>query len=204
MSDVNKIDQRVTNNNVDSNHRQSRIPGELGIWFFIAGDLMVFAVFFILIALGQREQSEVFSQSRLQLDLWVGISNTLLLLTSSWFVAMGVEKAKAEGSANLKRYFTLAILCGFAFVANKSIEWGGKINAGLSPMSNDFYMYFFMFTGIHLLHVLVGIGVLFLIRNTSRNQPLTPAQIRTIESGGLFWHLVDLLWIALFALLYLL
>lgn len=204
MSDIKKIDRSITGKTAPTLRQKTRIPGELGIWFFIAGDLIVFSVFFILIALGQREQADVFSESRRQLDLWVGISNTLLLLTGSWFVAIGVEKSKAENPATCSRYFTFAILCGIGFVANKSIEWGGKINAGLSPMSNDFYMYFFMFTGIHLLHVLVGIAVLFVIRNASKNKPLSSVQLRTIESGGLFWHLVDLLWIVLFALLYLL
>ena len=184
--------------------KKLRIPGELGIWFFIAGDLIIFAVFFILIALEQREQTALFTQSRAQLDLWVGIVNTLLLLTGSWFVAIGVEKARAGGDAHLSRYFSLGILCGVGFVANKSIEWGGKISAGLSPASNDFYMYFFMFTGIHLLHVLVAIGVLFVIRSASRRRPLSSRELRTIESGALFWHLIDLLWIVLFALFYLL
>lgn len=184
--------------------KMPRIPGELGIWFFIAGDLIIFGVFFILIALEQREQSALFAQSRAQLDLGVGILNTLFLLTGSWFVAIGVEKARAGGEAHLSRYFSLAILCGFGFVANKSLEWGGKISAGLSPASNDFYMYFFMFTGIHLLHVLVAIGVLFVIRSASRCRTLTSRELRTIESGALFWHLIDLLWIVLFALFYLL
>lgn len=204
MNDSTQFNKHDANIPEANPHAKPRIPGELGIWFFIAGDLMIFAVFFILIALGQREQTEIFAQSRLQLDLWVGITNTLLLLTGSWFVALGVEKAKTGGSPQLSRYFSLAILCGFGFIANKSMEWGGKISAGLSPMTNDFYMYFFMFTGIHLLHVLVGIAVLFVIRGASKRKPLTTKDVRTIESGALFWHLVDLLWIALFALLYLL
>lgn len=205
MNDSNQPYLTSTNaSNAAKPAKKPRIPGELGIWFFIAGDLIIFAVFFILIALEQQQQTALFAQSRAQLDLWVGIINTLLLLTGSWFVAIGVEKARAGGDARLSRYFSLGILCGLGFVANKSIEWGGKISAGLSPASNDFYMYFFMFTGIHLLHVLVAIGVLFVIRSASRRRPLSSRELRTIESGALFWHLIDLLWIVLFALFYLL
>lgn len=185
-----------------------RIPGELGVWMFVAGDLIVFSLFFVLITLGQSEQAEIFSQSRATLDLEAGVLNTVLLLTGSWFAAIGVDKAREQatgnGSGNGSGYFSLAILCGLGFVANKAVEWSDKISAGLNPATNDFYMYFFVFTGIHLLHVIVGLGVLVLIRAVSRRHPISPSDIRTIESGAIFWHLVDLLWIVLFALLYLL
>lgn len=182
----------------------TRVPGEVGIWLFVAGDLIVFGVFFVVIALGHVEQAELFAQSRASLDMWVGVLNTLLLLSGSWFVAIGVEKCRLEPDTRVSRYFTLAILCGLGFIANKSFEWGLKISAGINPATNDFYMLFFIFTGIHLLHVLVGLVILLLIRNTSRRPTLGSREIQTIEAGAIFWHLVDLLWIALFALLYLL
>jgi len=183
---------------------KTRIPGELGIWFFVAGDLIVFSVFFILIAVGNRDQADIFAQSRASLDLWIGVVNTLLLLTGSWFVATGIEKCRRGTSSRVQHYFSLAILCGLCFIGNKIFEWSSKISDGLSPASNDFYMYFFIFTGIHLLHVVVGLGVLLLVRSASKRYPLTKNDIRTLESGATFWHLVDLLWIVLFALLYLL
>ena len=186
------------------NPQQNHVPGEIGIWIFLAVDLIVFAVFFVVIALGDVGQPEVFAQSRASLDMWVGVLNTLLLLTGSWFVAVGVEKCRSAGKPVDSHYFSLAILCGVAFVANKSFEWGGKISAGITPTTNDFYMLYFIFSGIHLLHVLVGIGVLFLIRSVSRRTALTQRDIGTMESGATFWHLVDLLWIILFALFYLL
>jgi len=184
--------------------QQNHVPGEIGIWLFVAGDLIVFAVFFVVIALGDVDQPEVFARSRASLDMWVGVLNTLLLLTGSWFVAVGVEKCRSTGKPLAGHYFSLAILCGGAFVANKSFEWGDKISAGITPATNDFYMMFFIFSGIHLLHVLVGIGVLLLIRRVSRRPALTRRDIGTMESGATFWHLVDLLWIVLFALFYLL
>lgn len=182
----------------------NHVPGEVGIWLFIAGDLIVFAVFFVLIALGHAEQQEVFAQARASLDMWVGVLNTLLLLTGSWFVAAGVDKCRSATKPVSGHHFSLAILCGVAFAANKSFEWGDKISTGFTPATNDFYMFFFIFTGIHMLHVLVGIGVLLLIRSVSRRPTLTRRDIATMESGATFWHLVDLLWIVLFALFYLL
>jgi len=194
-----------TKGEVVTSPQQKHIPGELGIWVFVAGDLMVFAAFFVVIALGHNgEQAEIFAQSRATLDMWVGVLNTFLLLTGSWFVAKGVEKCRSIHSHAASRYFSAGILCGLLFVANKSFEWGGKIIVGINPMTNDFFMYYFVFTGIHLLHVFVGLGVLLLVRNASRRQTIGRNDIRTIESGATFWHLVDLLWIVLFALFYLL
>lgn len=182
----------------------TKIPGELGIWLFVAGDLIVFAVFFVVITLGHTTQNEIFVQSRASLDLWIGVINTLLLLTGSWFVALGVENCRRNPKGNFSRFFTLGILSGVGFVANKGFEWGSKISAGINPTTNDFYMYFFMFTGIHLLHVLIGIGILLMLRGVSKKPELSARNIRTLESGATFWHLVDFLWIVLFALFYLL
>lgn len=182
----------------------SQIPGEAGIWAFVAGDLLVFSVFFILIALGQKEQADIFNASRETLDLRFGIANTLLLLTGSLFVAIGVERCRDLHSGTDNRWFLLAMGCGVGFVINKVFEWSAKIEAGLLPVTNDFYMYFFIFTGIHLLHVFVGLGVLTFLFQISRRANLSSRNFLALESGAIFWHLVDLLWILLFALLYLL
>jgi nitric oxide reductase NorE protein len=182
----------------------TKIPGELGIWLFVAGDLIVFSVFFILIALGQKEKSEVFLQSRAQLDLRAGLFNTILLLTGSWLVAMGVKRCQTGIGTPARHFFSLGILCGTGFAVNKSLEWKAKFAHGVNPMTNEFFMYFFVFTGIHLLHVIVGIGVLFMLRNVSRIPVVSARELRTLECGATFWHLVDLLWIVLFALFYLL
>lgn len=180
------------------------IPGEIGIWLFVAGDLLVFSAFFVVIALGYKDQAELFAHSRATLDMWVGVLNTFFLLTGSWFVAKGVKNCRTGHGVASSRYLALGIVCGLLFVANKSFEWGLKIVSGVNPTTNDFFMYFFVFTGIHLVHVLVGLGVLLVALNVSRRPVLRDKDIRTIESGATFWHLVDLLWIALFSLFYLL
>lgn len=193
-----------TNGRLAGRPERSHIPGEIGIWLFVAGDLLVFSAFFVVIALGYKAQNELFAEGGATLDMWVGVLNTLFLLTGSWFVAKGVDNCRATHGLASRRYFSLGILCGFLFVANKSFEWGLKISAGISPATNDFFMYFFVFTGIHLVHVVVGLGVLFVARSASRRPVLRAKEIRTIESAATFWHLIDLLWIVLFSLFYLL
>jgi nitric oxide reductase NorE protein len=117
-------------------------------------------------------------------------------------VALGVHRMRDQGGDPRAR-FSLAILFGAGFVVGKAFEYGMKIRQGISPLTDQFFMYYFAFTGIHLLHVLLGLGVLLLMRAASR-PPVSEHRSLLIESGGLFWHLVDLLWIVLFALFYVL
>lgn len=85
----------------------------------------------------------------------------------------------------------------------KLLEWGDKLSAGITPATNDFFMFFFTLTGLHFLHLLIGMVVLgFLVRASRRPLP-TPRQLAYVEGGACFWHMVDLLWIVLFPLLYL-
>lgn len=195
----------------EASQTKTHLPGEAGIWFFLTGELIVFSLFFILIAQGQASEGPLFDQSRAKLDLFLCVINTLLLLTGSWLVATGVERCRTvgrgetptQGEANTTLPFTLAVLCAVGFVGIKALEWGHLIRAGITAGTNDFFMYYFMFTGIHLFHVLIGIGVLLFLRGVSRRPEMTPRTIRFLETGATYWHLVDLLWVALFALLYL-
>ncbi|HYP57375.1 MAG TPA: cytochrome c oxidase subunit 3 [Beijerinckia sp.] len=184
--------------------KELRLSGETGIWIFVVGDLAVFTLFFILIMLGQREETAAFATSRAMLNVGAGVLNTLFLLTGSWFVAMGVERYRSGHLAKARRDLDFAILCGLAFIANKCSEWASKISAGLSPATDNFFMYFFIITGIHLFHVILGVGVLLYMRALTKHDSVSSLDVLKLESGGLFWHLVDLLWIVLFALFYLL
>jgi nitric oxide reductase NorE protein len=100
--------------------------------------------------------------------------------------------------------FRLAFACGVGFSVVKVIEYAQKIRAGIVINSNDFYMYYYIFTGIHFLHVLIGLGVLAFMAAYASDGKFSPIKVGHMESGASFWHVVDLLWIALFALLYLL
>ena len=182
---------------------RGRVPGEAGVWVFIFGDLMVFSVFFGVFLYERGHDREVFEASRETLSPTIGAINTILLLTASLFVALGVQAARRQASTLARRMLVLAMLCGTGFVANKALEYGSKIQAGHTPGQNDFYMYFFAFTGIHLLHLLLGLLVLGIMWRIAGSRVTSAAGIRNLEAGACYWHLVDLLWIVLFSLLYL-
>jgi nitric oxide reductase NorE protein len=182
-----------------------RLPGEAGIWLFVFGDLMMFTLFFVIFLHARGPNVELFAQSQAQLNPTWGVLNMGLMLTSSWFVAMAVHSARqGPGTGRATPMLLLMALgCGAGFGVVKLIEYAEKIGAGITLTSNDFFMYYFMFTGIHFVHVLLGMGVLAFLVRATWNGPPTGDTVRHLESGASFWHLVDLLWIVLFALLYL-
>jgi nitric oxide reductase NorE protein len=160
---------------------ERRTPGEPGIW--------------VLILRGG------FAQAQATLSMHLGLLNTLLLLTSSLFVALAVHRSRnrQEGAARL---LYLAMACGGGFVAIKTVEYAQKISAGVNFETRDFFTLYFAFTGIHLAHVLIGLVVLAIMAAMTRRVEARSNQA-LVECGGIFWHLVDLLWIILFALFYL-
>jgi len=183
--------------------RKGHLPGEEGVWVFIFGDLLVFAAFFITYAVERMGNLALFSRSQALLDRQLGLLNTLLLLTSSWCVAQAVAAAR-RGDPRGRLLIGGAILLGLGFVLVKVFEYSAKISAGLTLNSNAFFIYYYMFTAIHLIHVMIGLGVLALIFSRFDRSGRFTSGMPLIEGGGAFWHLVDLLWIVLFALLYLL
>jgi nitric oxide reductase NorE protein len=179
------------------------MPGEEGIWIFIFGDMLVFSLFFITYLYYRGQNAALFTASQLHLNLAFGVINTFFMLTSSWFVATAVQTARKGRSTKTSRCFALAFLCGLGFVVVKYFEYSEKIHMGITPNTNDFFMYYYIFTGIHLLHVIIGMGVLVFLARISRVASFNERTVRNLESGGSFWHVVDLLWIVLFALFYL-
>jgi nitric oxide reductase NorE protein len=182
-----------------------RIPGEAGIWVFIAGDLVVFSLFFIIFTYYRARDLQVFVSSQGQLSQPFGLLNTMLMLTASLAVALAIHAARLPDKAHrVKPLLFAGAGCGVAFVIVKVFEWGDKIQHGLSLSTNDFFMYYFMFTGIHLFHVLIALGIIALmIVKVWRRERAGQSRL-LLETGGIFWHLVDLLWVVLFALLYIL
>jgi len=179
------------------------IPGEPGIWILICGDLLVFSLFFGVFLYSRSQSVEIFRAAQSHLNQAFGALNTLLMLSSSWFVALGVRAARQSLGRSSPRFFAFALLCGAAFVVVKVFEYGEKLRAGITLLTNDFFMYYFVFTGIHLLHVVIGMGVLSALALYSRSGGFTAGKIRNLETGASFWHLVDVLWIVLFPILYL-
>ncbi len=179
------------------------LPGEPGVWMFILGDMLMFALFFAVFLWYRGNDLELFSASQRLLSQGYGMLNTLIMLTSSWFVVTAVDAARARRQTLCRGLLALAMTCGVAFVTVKYFEWSEKIAAGYGLTSNDFFMYYYMLTGIHMLHVVIGTGVLLFLWRVTAARPPDPATVNTLASGASFWHMVDILWIVLFALLYL-
>jgi nitric oxide reductase NorE protein len=182
------------------------MPGETGIWVLVGGDLLLFSVFFVVLVTYRADDPALFADAQRSLDQFIGALNTLLLLTSSLFVALAVKSIRSGTAAarTAPRMLAIGALLGFGFVIVKGFEWSARFAAGQTISTNDFFMFYFMYTGIHLLHVLLGLIVLVTLSFVSRRPSLDANTIRLVESGGIFWHLVDLLWVVLFALFYLL
>jgi nitric oxide reductase NorE protein len=182
----------------------SPLPGDSGVWVFILADMCAFALFFLLFSVGRAQAPDLYEASRLKLDTILGVTNTLILLTSSLFMVLAVEAARRQERTTIIRNLALAILIGLGFAVTKVIEYSAKGDAGISLTTNEFFTYYFVFTGIHFLHFVIGIGVLLLTLNKARRDPLDARFQTWIESAGCYWHMVDLLWIMLFPMLYLL
>lgn len=178
-----------------------RIPGEGGVWVLIGGEMLVFSLFFLLFAYYRGLDPDLFAASQKALSRGVGLANTLVLLTSSLFVVLGVRRVQSD-RPGAPAFFRGGLACGVLFAGLKAIEYGQKFAHGITPLTNDFYMYYFAFTGIHLVHVLIGSGGLLYMSFAAR-RPASAVRTMVVECGAIFWHLVDLLWIMLFALFYL-
>lgn len=183
--------------------RAGRIPGEAGVWVLIGGDMVLFSFLFATFLYYRGLAPDLFGAGRAQLDQVLGLINTLLMLTSSWFVATGVAAVRVGKPQLPHRCFAMALMCGAGFVLVKVVEYGERIRSGTTMMTNDFFMFYFAYTGLHLIHVLIGSGVLVAMTLHTRSRPPSAINLGLIESGASFWHLVDLLWIVLFALIYL-
>ncbi|TPG37332.1 cytochrome c oxidase subunit 3 family protein [Mycolicibacterium hodleri] len=182
---------------------QRRIPGEPGVWIFLFGDMLVFGAFFTTFMYQRAQAPELFDESRRTLSIGIGLTNTLVLLTSSLFVVTALRAFRSSERLAARWLLVGALVCGLTFVGLKAVEYTAKVSEGHSPQQNAFYMYYFILTGLHLFHVLIGIVVLIVLLTQTRQAELSATRMALTEGGACFWHLVDLLWIVLFPLLYL-
>jgi len=183
--------------------KRRHLPGVEGIWVFVAADMTVFGILFACFMTGRRGNPALFEQSRHALNPDFGGVNTLILLTSSWFVVMALAAVRASRFRTAQHWLGGAFLCGVAFMISKAIEYTQKLTSGITLMTNDFFMYYFTMTGIHLMHVVAGNVVLAVMWTKARARSFDPAKPTALECGATYWHMVDLLWIMLFPLLYL-
>jgi nitric oxide reductase NorE protein len=184
----------------DDGDVRGHLPGAPSMWFFVVGDLFIFGVYFIAYMYYRGQDHALFLQSQARLNLDIGAANTIVLLTSSLFVALGTAAARAGKTSDGVRLFGIALAVAAVFPVLKLFEYLPEVLAGVTPGVNLFFMYYFVMTGLHLCHVMLGLVILsFVIRNL-RGQ--AKPNISFVETGATYWHMVDVLWLILFALLY--
>lgn len=176
-----------------------RVPGDVAMWVFVLGDLIIFGIYFIVFMAYRVTQHDAFVAAQHHLNVTTGAVNTLVLLTSSWFVARGVQAVREHDTARATKLVRAGAACGLVFIAIKAFEWSIEIHAGHTLGKGTFLSCYFMFTGVHLLHVVIGLIILGIVQREIR-RPEPRAWLA--EAGGIYWHMVDLLWVLIFALLY--
>lgn len=185
-----------------SRQRPRHIPGEDGLWILIFGEMTLFSVFFITYLVYRSRDVEMFNDSAMHLRQLFGVINTLFLLTSSLLVVVGMRAIRQKSRAIAPWCFVGAMVCGVGFTVMKFLEYGDKLAHNITTYTNDFWMYYYVLTGLHFFHLLMGMAVLAYITAKSRKPVLSVTEFAYVEGGACFWHLVDLLWIVLFPLLY--
>jgi nitric oxide reductase NorE protein len=177
-------------------------PGDLAIWVFILAELGAFAVLFVLYGVARFKHLELFNEMQLTLDRNAGALNTVLLISASWCVARAVAAIKQDRSSASARWLAFAMLAGFGFIGVKAAEYSAKFAAGISLDTNLFYMFYLSLTFFHLMHVVLGLGILALVWNKTRRGGYSAGDHVGMETGASYWHMVDLVWIVLFPLVY--
>jgi cytochrome c oxidase subunit 3 len=185
---------------------------KLGMWLFLATEVLLFAVMFCSFAIMRYYHLAEFHDASHHLDLKAGALNTAVLLFSSYTAAVAVTKAQMGDNAAVVKNFGISIVCGFIFLAVKTYEYTGKAHHGMFPVvwNADFYKYknflglYYCMTGLHALHVIIGMVVMYIygVRPAMSNR-FSGKYYTPVELSALYWHLVDLIWIYLFPLLYL-
>lgn len=177
-------------------------PGEPAFWTFIFGDMLIFGIIFVMYAVQRVRDPQVFIDGHLMLNQNYGLLNTFILLFSSWLVATAVRSARNGQHRIVSLLLFGATACGLTFCVIKFFEYREKIAANHLPDSSEFWSFYYVVTAIHLIHVVFATLTIMVVA-IGRLTPRARDDIMGLESAGVFWHLVDLLWIMLFALVYL-
>ena len=188
---------------------------KVGMWLFLLQEVLFFAPLFVGYALFRVLHYDAFLEASKLLNWKLGALNTAVLITSSYTMALGVNAAQRGLKDKTVRYLGITIFLACAFLLVKYFEYEHKIHEGMLPaklytyegtkeiQTPLFFSLYFMMTGLHAIHILVGIGLLIWILLRARKDEFGPHFFTPVELIGLYWHFVDLVWIYLFPLLYL-
>lgn len=179
---------------------------KLGMWLFLVTEVHLFGGMFAAFAVYRWAQLDVFIEGAHSLNWKLGALNTIILLTSSYTMVRAVDAAQRGFNALCKKWLLATMLFGLGFFVVKSIEYGAKFShtPPILPGTNTFYGLYFTMTGIHALHVAIGLGLMIWLWKLANQNRFSTTYYTPVEVCGLYWHLVDIIWIFLFPILYLL
>lgn len=178
--------------------RRRTLPGEAPFWGFVFADMTVFALFFVVYQWQFGSHRGEFASDATHLVVWLGLVNALLLLTSSYLVVRAVQQHRLGGDT--RAFVGWALAAGGAFAVVKTIEYALEIAAGHTMTSSTFFMYYFVLTGLHLMHVGIGSALLAFWWRAERSGRAVGQRFTECAAG--YWHMVDLLWILIFSFVY--
>lgn len=174
----------------------SRLPGNPLMWVLIASELAVFGAALLGYAGARLRDPAGFLAAQNHLDRLAGVVNTAVLITSGFFAALAVEARREGARASARRRLAVAVVLGAVFLGVKLMEYGAEMRAGFDIDSGGFFTLYFLITGFHALHVILGMAILALVAFYD--------SLVNYETGAAFWHMVDLIWIVVFPCIYLL
>jgi cytochrome c oxidase subunit 3 len=189
------------------------IGSKIGMWIFLLSEVILFGGLFVLYSAYRYKFRGDFHLAAMDLNRILGTLNTLILLTSSLTMAMSIASIRKNLRVSSFAYLAATVLLGLLFLVNKYVEWSTKMGHGIYPNSPDllgrsngevlFFGLYYAMTGLHGLHVLVGVGILSVICLFVVKGRIKKTDFVLLENSGLYWHLVDIIWIFLFPLFYL-
>lgn len=194
---------------------QQHEAGWLGMWIFLATEVLFFGGMFAGYAVYRSVYPEAFAHASRELEIGLGAANTLVLICSSLTMALAVHNAQVGRSRSLVGYLLATLALGLTFLGVKGIEYAQKFEHHLVPgtafvyaepyarTAQIFFSFYFAMTGMHALHMLIGVGLLAALVRRAWRDEFTPQHHAAVEITGLYWHFVDIIWIFLFPLLYL-
>ncbi len=173
----------------------SDLPGHPMMWVLILTEVVTFGLLLVTFAVTKAIHPSLFAAGQAQLDPVLGGLNTLVLITSGWLAALAVEARTIGQRGTARLLLGGAMALGIVFVAIKIAEYAAKAQAGINLETDTFFTLYFLLTGFHLLHVVLGIVILAATALSD--------SIVNLKTGTAFWHMVDLIWVVMYPLIYL-
>ena len=186
---------------------QAYHASKLGMWIFLATEVHLFGGLFCAFAFYRWHYLEQFNEFAHSLNWKLGALNTFFLLTSSYTMVRAVDFAQKGLNKRVIRWLDYTLLFGVGFFVVKFFEYKAKLfdhNPPILPSTHVFYGLYYTMTGLHAVHVAVGVGLMIWLRGLAKKNRFTPVYYTPVEVTGLYWHLVDVVWIYLYPTLYLL